>query len=285
MTEPPFPPDDIRRDTAMPYPPDALLRGGLSGKRVVITRAAHQSEALANLLRGANAQPLFYPCIAITPPEDTTPLDEALRDLATFDWLILTSANTAYTLANRLETLGLTVPAQLQVAAVGPATAKPARELLGVDVAVPSNSDDYNAEALARNLQLLPGSSVLLPQSEIAPPTLAEALTQQGANVQVVTAYRTVRGSGGDLVPQLLAKGEIDAITFTSGSTVQYFLERLVAEGGSQSQLADVTIACIGESTAQAARDAGLVVSVIPSTSTLPALVQSLEAYFDGGRR
>src|SRR5690606_18364415 len=160
----------------MPYPPDALLRGGLSGKRVVITRAAPQSEALANLLRGANAQPLFYPCIAITPPEDTTPLDEALRDLATFDWLILTNANTAYTLANRLEPLVLTLPARLQLGVHLPATTKTARDLLGVDVAVPSNSDDYNAEALARDLQLLPGSSVLLPQSEIAPPTLAEAL-------------------------------------------------------------------------------------------------------------
>src|SRR5690606_15282300 len=116
-------------------------------------------------LRGANAQPLFYPCIAIVSPEDTTPLDEALRNLAAFDWLILTSTNTAYALANRLETLGLTVPAQLQVAAVGPATAKTARELLSMDVVVPSasNSDDYNAEALARNLQLASDSRVLLP--------------------------------------------------------------------------------------------------------------------------
>jgi uroporphyrinogen-III synthase len=279
-TEPDFGHDDI---VSLQNPP--IPQSGLSGKHVVITRAPHQSETLADLLRQANALPLFYPCIDIAPPEDTTPLDETLRRFATFDWLILTSANTVYALANRLDTLGLPLSslAQLQVAAVGPATAIVARELLSVDAVVPSsaNSDEYSAEAMARNLQLLPGSRVLLPQSEIASPALAEVLAQQGADVQVVTAYRTIRGSGGDPVPQLLTNGEVDAITFTSSSTVQYFLERLAAEGGSNSQLANVTIACIGESTAQVARDAGFTVSIIPSTSTLPALVRSLEAYFD----
>ena len=279
LTEP-----DFRHDTVVSLR-NTVEQGGLSGKRVVITRAVHQSETLANLLRQANAIPFFYPCIDIAPPEDSTLLDEALRNLVAFDWLILTSANTVHVIASRLDALGLplSVLGHLRVAAVGPTTAKVARGTLGVEAIVPSpaNSDEYNAEALARHLSLSSGQRVLLPQSEIASPALAEALAGQGADVQTVTAYRTVRGSGGDPIPQLLTRGEVDAIIFTSGSTVQYFLERLAADGGSKSHLMGVTIACIGESTAQAARDLGLAVTVIPSSSTLSALVRSLEAHFD----
>jgi uroporphyrinogen-III synthase len=134
---------------------------------------------------------------------------------------------------------------------------------------------------LAATLQFSPGARVLLPQSGIASPALADALVKQGAEVQVVTAYRTVRGSGGDPIPRLLARGEVDAIIFTSGSTVRHFLVRLSAEGGSQSDLAGITIACIGANTAQAVRDAGLSVAVVAQVSTLAALVRSLEDYFD----
>jgi uroporphyrinogen-III synthase len=79
-----------------------------------------------------------------------------------------------------------------------------------------------------------------------------------------------------------LARSEVDAVIFTSGSTVEHFLGRLSAEGGAHRHLADVAFACIGESTAQAARDAGLLVAVVPPVSTLAALVRSLKEYFDG---
>lgn len=279
------------------------VSGGLSGKRVVITRAQNQSDTLVALLREAGAQPLFYPSIDIAPPEDSAPLDQALRQIGAFDWLIVTSANTVRALADRFVALGVPFSAlqHLRIAAVGPATANAARELLGIEAVVPSeheaqpadgarahrhrgtsaNSDEYNADALARRLHLPGGSRVLLPQSEIASPLLADLLAQRGADVQIVTAYRTVRGSGGDPVPQLLAQGEVDAVIFTSGSTVRYFVERVAAEGGSNSDLARVVIACIGTSTAHAARHAGLTATVVPPISTLPALVRSLEAHFD----
>lgn len=271
-------------------------RKSLHGRRIVITRARQQSQELAALLQDTGALPLFYPCIDIVPPEDTTALDESLRTINTFDWLVLTSANTVRILDARMEVLNLprSLLANVQVAAVGFATAQAARELLGVEAVLPARSEDggasqreqspndtFNAASLAAALPLQRGARVFLPQSEIAPAALAQALAARGADVQTVTVYRTVRGHGGDPVPRLLARRQVDVVIFTSGSTVEYFLDRLTSEQGRFSDLAGVTIACIGGSTARTARDVGLQVAVVPPVPSIPALVSSLEEYFD----
>ncbi|MCZ7544193.1 MAG: uroporphyrinogen-III synthase [Anaerolineae bacterium] len=251
----------------------------LAGKRVVVTRAPHQAGALADRLRARGATPLLYPCIDIAPPEDTGPLDSALRQAARggFDWLVLTSANAVMMLARRLEAQGIS-PTALNgapVAAIGPATAEAARDWLGLAVSV--MPETYIAEALAGALHLAPGARVLLPQSAIARPTLAEALTAPGADVTAVVAYRNVVGRGGVALPALLAAGEVDAVTFTSSSTAQNFLRRLADEGGASPDLAGVCVACIGPVTAQTARALGLAVAVMPAEYTLEGLMAGLE--------
>lgn len=258
------------------------MTGTLAGKRVVNTRARHQAAALDRLLDARGAVSLSYPCIAIEPPEDCTALDTALRGAASggCDWLILTSANTVLILAHRLETLGLSLQAApgLSVAAIGPTTAALAKTLLGLETRVVP--DEYVAEALAEALQLAAGTRVLLPQSAIARLTLADTLAAQGAQVQAIAAYRTVRGSGGVDIPRLAAGREVDAITFTSSSTVSYFLERFNSEGGSMNDLTPICIACIGPQTERTVRDSGLAVSVVPADHTLDGLIAGLETYF-----
>jgi uroporphyrinogen-III synthase len=254
----------------------------LTDKRVVNTRAVHQAAELDALLRARGAEPVSYPCIDIAPPADPAPLDAAIGDAAAgrFDWLALTSANTALALARRLETLGYPpgALAGLRVAAVGPATASAARDLLGIEVdAIP---DDYQAEALADALQTPTGTRVFLPQSGIARPTLAEKLVAAGMVVSVVPAYQTVIGAGGASVPAMLEAGQIDGVTFTSPSTVTNFIRRLASQGGDTAHLENVCIACIGPSTAEAARASGLRVSVIPAEHTLDGLVAGLETFY-----
>jgi uroporphyrinogen III methyltransferase/synthase len=95
-----------------------------------------------------------------------------------------------------------------------------------------------------------------------------------------VAAYRTVAGSGGIALPELLAAGRVDAVTFTSASTVRNLLARLMAEGGEPAALAGVCIACMGPVTADAARQAGLAVTVLPAEHTIQALVEALESHF-----
>ena len=257
------------------------MSGALAGKRVVNTRAIHQAAALDDLLRAAGAEPLAYPCIAVAPPTDSAPLDNALRDLAAggFDWLVLTSTNTVAAVAQRLDALELRLnPAHFAVATVGPATADAARTRLGLEpIDLPP---EYVAESLAVHLPLQPGARVLLPESSIARPTLADLLSARGAEVHVVDAYQTVCGTEGDDIPALLARGQVDALAFTSSSTVTCFVERMGAEGGEMAAALHLCAACIGNKTAATARDAGFTQVVMPAENTLAALVAALEAAF-----
>lgn len=257
------------------------MSSGLTDRRVVNTRATHQAEPLNRLLRAQGALPLQYPCIAISPPVESNPLDSALQDLAgdEFDWLVLTSTNSAIALAQRLAALGLTLAGtSFRCAAVGPATAEAARQQLGLaSVALP---EQFIAESLADTLAMEEGERVLLPQSAIARPTLARLLADRGLDVTVVEAYRTTCGSGGDEIPRLLRERQVNAITFTSSSTVGCFLERLAAEAGNPDSLQNVTIGCIGPKTAETAVACGLHVSVLPAQNTLGALVNALAHHF-----
>jgi uroporphyrinogen-III synthase len=257
-------------------------RRPLAGKRVVITRAEHQSEEVEALLRERGAEPLLYPCIAIAPPEDTSLLDAAIVAAARgeFDWLVLTSANTVTSLAERIAALGLpeAIFANMKVAAVGTVTTEEAQCKLGLAVAI--LPEQFRAEALARAIDPAPGTRIFLPQADAATSELQDELIARGAKVRSVIAYRTVVGEGGADIPGMLAQRAIDAITFASPSAVCNFIWRLVEEGGSTKDLAGVTLACIGPATEKKARECGLNPTVIPPVYTLENLIQSLEECF-----
>lgn len=78
--------------------------------RVLITRPRTQANAFAESLRAIGAEPIFLPTIAIQPVEDTAALDSALLQLADYDWLILTSANAADVVLDRMASLGISAP-------------------------------------------------------------------------------------------------------------------------------------------------------------------------------
>lgn len=266
---------------AKPISPKPLL-SPLKGKRVVITRAVTQADELAEMLRERYAEPLLYPCIAVAPPEDTTLLDQSIYDAVQgqFNWLVVTSSNAVNTLADRLQALNLpeSALAAIRTAAVGLATAKAAINRLKVNVhSVP---EETCASALADALPSLEGKRVWLPQSDIAKPGLAQTLKANGADVVAVSAYRTIVGSGGVDLPALLKAKMVDAITFTSPSTVRNFLWRLIEEGGSTQELDGVALACIGAVTLASARDCGLCVPMIVSPPSVHNLVHSLEEFF-----
>ncbi len=263
----------------------------LAGKRVVHTRAEHQAQELVERLEALGAQVLAYPAIRIQPLTETGLLDRSLKQATQggFHWLVLTSTNTVRVLAQRLEALGQGADAlsprrqpDLQVAAVGTATGALAEELLRVQVrCLPKK---FMAEGLAQALEIQPGQRIFLPQSAIARPALAQALTAAGGQVTTVPAYRTELGRGGVDLPRLLEEGQVDVVTFTSASTVRNCLARLEREGGDPRLLASVRVACIGPVTAQAAREHGLTVDIQPTQYTVAALVEALAAHFQKER-
>lgn len=260
----------------------------LIGLSIVNTRASHQAQALTAELAALGATVLHYPAIRILPPLDPAPLDSALETLLNggFDWLVLTSSNAVEILSQRLLALGATnglANSPVRVAAIGPATAEAAARRLGIQASL--IPEEFVAESLAMALALQARERILLPQSDIARPFLANALQTAGAAVTQVVAYRTLTGLGGDPLPQLFWEGRIDAITFTSPSTVHNFLKRLKAEGGNAGMLVDVVVACIGAQTAAAAISHDLPGPLQSTESTVPALVHTLVQHFQERHR
>ena len=249
----------------------------LSGKQIVVTRAPHQATELADILRDHEAIPLAYPCINIAPPEDTSILDQALQSIHEYDWLVLTSSNTVRILSQRLDALGITNLEGVLIAAIGQSTAQLARAMLNVTVdMIP---DEYVAESLAQTMNPKRGMRILLPQSAIARPVLAKMLTDAGAEVTTVDAYRTITGSGGVDLPVLLAKSNVDAVTFTSSSTVRNFKRRLESDGGDFAKVNGIAVACIGPVTGDTAREYGFQQIIIPDEYTLTEMVMALSHY------
>ncbi len=260
----------------------------LSGLRIANTRAMRQAPSLTRLLEAEGAHVLHYPTVEIEPCNDATEFDAALGELGQgqFDWLIVTSTNTVYILADRLRELGIGLEkvseSRTKVAAVGSATAAAIAQEL--NLVVDLLPDEYVAESLAVSLQVRRGSRVFLPQSAIARPVLVKALRRAGAEVRAVAAYQTVVGHGGDDLPRHFWQGDVDVVLFTSASTVHNFVSRLKAESGDAGMLCDVTVACIGPMTAEAARRHDLPVQIVAENRTVEGLVQSLKSYFASRR-
>ncbi len=242
----------------------------LHGWRILVTRAEAQAVSLLGTLRYLGAEPLPYPTIRIAPPAQHDEMDVALHRLAAagYDWLILTSVNGVRFLWKRLAALDLDerLPEQVQVAAIGPATAAALRER-GVEPALVPET--FVAEGLLAALTDVDGQRFLLARADRARPLLREGLRRRGARVDEIVAYRTL------VTPPAAPPPPADVVLFTSPSTVQGFVAALRGER----LPAAVVVACIGPITAAAARTAGLPVHVVAEEYTVAGLVDALLAY------
>ncbi len=230
----------------------------LTGRTIVVTRARSHASRLRRELEVLGACVIELPTIEIVRPDSYEPLDAALRDLRQYQWLIVTSANTARVLVERLALLGIKVSALsgLQVVAVGSATAAAVGEAgLRVDLVPPK----YVAEAVVDVLRdKVAESRVLLARAAVARDVVPDGLRRLGATVDVVDAYRTVvpKESVG-LVRGFFVDSPVpDAVTFTSSSTATNFFH-LLGEAGLCSVPASVRAISIGPITSQTLRELG----------------------------
>ena len=243
----------------------------LFGKRIVITRARDQSAAFSSQLRALGADTNELPVIATVPPLDPHPLDEALEQLSSYDWLIFTSVNGVRYFVERLDASPYDLRSlRARVCAIGPATASAVENLhLKVDL-VP---EQYVAESLVESFAPfdLRGTRILLPRAAVARDVVPVDLTRRGAQVNVVEAYRTVIPPDVSEMVADVFTHKPDWITFTSSSTVKNFLAiagREVLEG--------VRIASIGPVTTGTARMHGLRVTAEAGEHTIQGLVNAI---------
>jgi uroporphyrinogen-III synthase len=230
----------------------------LSGWRVLTTRASKQSGGLAAPLREMGAEVIEIPTIEIKPPPSYKVLDAALKNIAKYDWLILTSVNGVEALFARLKKLRIAPEklAHLQVAAIGPATQ---REIEKNGLKVSVTPDRYIAEAVVEALTgKTQAKRVLLVRAKVARDVLPLELRKSGAKVDVAEAYETHVPKGAKAKLNRLFSNDTsrpDIVTFTSSSTATNFLALL--EKDHWHGLREIWLASIGPVTSDTLRQAG----------------------------
>ena len=259
----------------------SAAHGVLAGRRVVVTRARAEAEPLCEHLAALGATPICAPAIRIEPVDDLRSLDDAIAGIASFDWVVFTSADAVEIFFQRWTHAGRT-PANLRgikLAVVGPVTARALAAWGAQPDFVP---DEFAGDALAEELAVVPGERVLLPRAEIARHETVEILERRGATVVVLPIYRTVAAEMDATVIEDIRRG-VDAVLFTSGSTVQHFMNIMRQHDPGFVFPAHARIMCIGPVTASAAREAGLRVDSVAQVHTTEGLVDRLVDVFSKG--
>ena len=251
----------------------------LAGRRVLVTRAAHQAGKLSQGLRVLGAEPVEVPVLEIQPPATFDPLDQALQRLDGYQWLILTSANTVRALAGRAQSLGIELaqPPGLKVAAVGQATAEAARK---AGFAVAFVPERYVAEALADGMGgRVTGRRVLIAQAEVARDVIPDALRLASGTVDVVHAYRNVMPDAAPAQLRRALQQGIDAATFTSSSSVTHLKDAATA-AGLAFPFPGVAAASIGPITTQTLIENNWPPAAEASPSDIPGLIEAMVKFF-----
>ncbi len=252
----------------------------LTGKKILVTRARDQSGEFATRLKNLGAEVIEFPTIEIVPPLRWKELDRAIDRLNSYDWVLFTSANGVNFFWQRFrEKDRRRLPPSLKICAIGPATAHQLKEK---KISVDYMPKEFVAESILKGFDKMEirGKRILLARAKKARDVLPRGLRKMGAEADVVEVYRTVRPKGGSRrLKKILSEETIDAVAFTSSSTVDHFVELLKKEDSKQ-LLKKIAIACIGPVTAKTAKEWGMRVQIQPKEYTVPALTQAIAAYF-----
>jgi len=254
----------------------------LMGKRIVVTRAREQASDLVKQLSDLGAECLECPTIKVVPPDDWKPLDAAIENISSYDWLVFTSVNGVNYFFERLFSKGNDARAlgKLNTAVIGPATE---RRLFIFGLKSDIVPKSYRAESIieAFGNEDVNGKKILLPRAKEARPILPVELTKMGATVDEITSYYTKEvPDSADLLLKRLKENTIDLITFTSSSTVKNF-KAILPDNIFETQMKDITIACIGPITADTAKNLGFEVHIVAKSFTIPGLCEAILDYYN----
>jgi uroporphyrinogen-III synthase len=250
----------------------------LAGRRILVTRAAHQAGKLSEGLRTAGAEPVEVPVLEIQPPASNAPLDSALLNLNTYNWLILTSTNAVHVVVERAAACGIVSAGEMpQVAAVGKATADAATHA-GFNVAL--TPKEYVAESLIEALaDRASGQRVLLARAAIARDVIPDQLRATGAIVDVVDAYQNAIPQDAPARLRAALSSRIDAATFTSSSSASHLAE-VANAAGINFPFVGVKAISIGPVTTATLRELGWPPAAEADPHDIPGLIAAVISQF-----
>ena len=249
----------------------------LWGKKVLVTRPKAQAESFVSKIAAIGAEAVRFPAITINKEPDLGMLHHAFKKIESFDWIIFTSSNGVDIFFDELAAQNMDARALkgIKICAIGPAT----KSCLGqrgllADV-VPER---YCCEGIIDVLKgkLLPGQKALLPRARRARPLLTEELKAGGVNVKELTIYEAfVPKKIDNRITEMIIKGDIDIITFTSSSSVRNFAS-IVGKRHIKTIDSSTQIACIGPITADTASACGFSVDIEAKVYTVDGLIDAI---------
>ena len=256
--------------------------GPLSGKRVLVTRPAHQAADFAAALSARGARPILAPTISIGPPDDAGAIDATLGGIDAYAWTVFTSRNGVDAVFARLEALARDARALAgtKIAAIGPKTA---RALAGRGVTADLIPEKFVGTAAARALIAVTaqGDRIAIFHAQDAPDTLPALLSAQGRSATTVAAYKTSFVDDPAFADKVLGS---NVLTFASASSVEGFVRALGGAPQALDAARGKTVACIGPVTAQAATGLGFHVDVVARDYTGDGLIGALEEFLASAR-
>jgi len=261
---------------------DSHSRRPLHGRRVLVTRARHQAEEFHRHLAELGAWVLDVPTIEVRPVALDDRMRAAMAALPDTQLVIFASANAVEIFFEMLFELSLDARSlrDSKLCAIGPETA---RTLENHGLRPELVAGEYTAEGLADALRGwdLTGARILVPRARLNRDALPQILAKRGAEVEILPVYELASPPGLDrLLRRTFGAGPVDAVTFTSSSTVLNFAAAL-AEGEAEALLATTRVACMGPVTADTARHLGMRVDIIAEEYTTRGLAQAIAAHFN----
>ncbi len=253
--------------------------GPLSGKRIIVTRAREQASEFAEKLEVRGAEAIVFPVIKLVSPSDGyAALDDAIIKVGTYDWLCFASAPAVHAFCARLTAAGKDARsfATAKIAAVGPATAE---ALMSHGLCADFQPSVMTGAGLGTELPEEPfGKNFLVSRAKDGDDGLIDALTAREGTVDAVVAYENVLdAANADAIRQRLLDGTIDAVTFTSSSTVKNFASAM----NGLSLPASVLVACIGPSTAKTAEEVlDRAPDILAAEPTMDGFIAALEQHY-----
>lgn len=254
----------------------------LAGKRILVTRAKEQAEALSSLIGRHGGTAVEVPLIAFQAPADNARSEAVLKALDSYEWLVFTSANGVRFFIERLRELQLTgLSSPVKIAAVGTKTEEALiRHGLRADLIPESFVAEELLEALSTKVEN--GDRLLLVRGNLGRSLLPKELTKLGIQVEELIVYETVCPPEAKVeLRAALERTTVDYATFTSSSTVSHYaklLKELEAEG----VITAAKIVCIGPIAARTARQYRLSVDLMPARYTIEAMVEQLVLHTKG---